>query len=485
MTSNHSPSVPGLPRVPTGIPGFDEVTGGGLLKSGVYMVQGAPGAGKTILANQIGYTLAAAGGHVVYVTMLAESHARMLQHMSAFSFFDESLVPEQLYYVSAFNALRDGGLPAVVNLLRAEMRTHKARLLVLDGLVVAANAAASDESLKLFINDIQVHSTLTGCTTLLLASDDADRPVSPEQTMVDGILLLRECPLGPRRERTLDVVKFRGSNTLRGTHAFRIGASGITVYPRLESAKRESPAAAIKPRGVSTGIDGLDRMFNIGGLPEGSVTAVSGYSGSGKTTLALHFLARSSAQEPGLYFGFYESPEFLLQISQLLGIDLQPLVDAGVLHFVWQPFGENLLDELAARLLESIRRTGARRVVIDGLGGFTAATAYEARDGGFLASLANELRRSGSTSLITVEETHARRLSLPVSTPTMSALSDNLINLGVQLEASVRRSVWIGKVRNSRHDLRVRDVVLTSTGLEIVDTATPAGSATPTDRPDE
>jgi circadian clock protein KaiC len=455
--------------VPTGIPGLDEVISGGLLKSGIYLVQGAPGAGKTILANQIGYTLAAAGGRVVYVTMLAESHARMLQHMSAFSFFDENLVPEHIYYVSAFNALRDGGLPAVVNLLRAEMRTHKAQLLVLDGLVIAANAAASDESLKLFISDIQAHSTLTGCTTLLLASDDADRPVSPEQTMVDGILLLRECPLGPRRERRLEVVKFRGSNTLRGTHAFRIGATGITVYPRLESARRESPAAAIQPRGVSTGIDGLDRMFDIGGLPEGSITALSGYSGSGKTSIALHFLARSSAEEPGLYFGFYESPEFLVQISRLLGRDLQPLVDAGVLHFVWQPFGENLLDELAMRLLESIRRTGARRVVIDSFGGFAAATAYEARDGGFLASLANELRRSGATSLITVEETNAKPASFPISTPTMSALSDNLINVRAQIETTVRRSTWIGKVRNSRFDLRVRDLVLTSSGLEIVE----------------
>jgi circadian clock protein KaiC len=485
MTSNHSPSVPGLPRVPTGISGLDEVIGGGFLKFGVYMVQGAPGAGKTILANQISYILAAAGARVVYVTMLVESHARMLQHMSAFSFFDESLVPEHVYYVSAFNALRDGGLPAVVNLLRAEMRTHKAQLLVFDGLVIAANAAASDESLKLFISAIQVHSTLTGCTTLLLASDDANRPVTPEQTMVDGILLLRECALGPRRERRLEVVKFRGSNTLRGTHSFRIGATGITVYPRLEFARRDSPNAAVKPHGVSTGIDGLDRMFQIGGLPEGSVTAVSGYSGSGKTSIGLHFLARASAQEPGLYFGFYESPEFLLQISQSLGFDLQPLADAGVLHFVWQPFGENLLDDLAARLLESIRRTGAKRVVIDSLGGFASATAYEARDGSFLASLANELRRSGATSLITVEETDAERSSLPISTPTMSALSDNIIRLAVQVERSVRHSMWIGKVRNSRCDLRVRDLVLTATGLEVVDPTTPVSSTSATGRTDE
>ncbi|WP_157264422.1 ATPase domain-containing protein [Azohydromonas aeria] len=474
----HSPSgAPGLPRVPTGIAGLDEVTGGGFLQSGVYMVQGTPGAGKTILANQIGFIRAAAGDAVVYVTMLAESHARLMQHMRAFSFFDEALVPQRLYYVSAFNALREGGLPAVVNLLRSEMRAHHARLLVLDGLVVAAHAAPTDESLKLFISEVQAHSTLTGCTTLLLASDDADRPVSPEQTMVDGIVALRECALDRRRERTLEVVKFRGSPTLRGSHVFRIGVDGITLYPRLEAARRESPRDAIKPRAVSTGIDGLDAMFAIGGLPEGSVTAVSGYSGNGKTTLGLHFLARASAAEPGLFFGFYESPEFLLQISQSLGRDLQPLVDAGVLHFEWQPFGENLLDELAARLLEAIRRTGARRVVVDGLGGFVAATGYEARDGSFLAALANELRRSGATTLITVEETDAERSSFPVGTHTMSALSDNIIRLAVQVDHRVRHRVWIGKVRNSRCDQRVRELVLGPGGLEIAESATAAEAA--------
>lgn len=100
---------PGLPRVATSVPGLDEITGGGFLRSGVYILQGTPGAGKTILANQIVHRHAAAGGKVVYVTMLAESHARLLQHMEAFSFFDVSAVPERVYYVSAFNALREIG----------------------------------------------------------------------------------------------------------------------------------------------------------------------------------------------------------------------------------------------------------------------------------------------------------------------------------------------------------------------------------------
>jgi circadian clock protein KaiC len=466
-----------LSRVPSGVPGLDEILGGGFLKSGVYILQGSPGAGKTILANHACFAHAAAGGNVVYVTMLAESHARLMQHMRSFQFFDESLVPARVYYVSGFNALRTGGLEGIVSLLRNEMRAHHAGLLVLDGLVMAATAASSSEELKLFVGQIQSHATLSGCTALLLTSDDAERPASAEQTMVDGILTLKERSCGSARERELEVVKFRGSSTLRGGHAFRIGAEGIVVYPRFESARRSSPGAAIGARGLSTGVEGLDRMFEIGGLPEGGVAVATGYSGSGKTTLALHFLSRCSAAEPGLFYTFYESPEFLLQIADLAGLPCRALHDGGLLHFAWQPFGENLLDELAYSLFDAIRRTGAKRVVIDGLGGFMVAPSYDGRDGSFLAALANELRRSGATSLITSEERDWRGRSFPIGTATMSALADTLVTLGVDEEAGrLRRTITIGKARNTRCDLRVRDSVLTPSGLRIVD---PGGDGIP------
>lgn len=464
---NSTAHAAALPRISTGVPGLDDISGGGFLRGGVYILQGSPGAGKTILANQMSYCHASEGRSVVYVTMLAESHARLMQHMQGFSFFDENLVPSHVYYVSAFNALRSGGLRAVVDLLRSEIRSHSAHVLVLDGLVIAANAAPSDEDLKVFIGEVQSHSALTGCTTLLLTSEHADRPVSAEHTMVDGILLLRERAYGPRRERNIEIVKFRGSGTLRGNHSFRIGPDGITVRPRLEAAMKTSPGAGIKPRGITTGVAQLDEMIELGGLPEGSVTAICGYSGSGKTTLALHFVACASREEPALYFGFYESPEFLVQIAARFGKDLQRLVDAGVLHFEWQVFGEHMLDELAWRLLDAIKRTGAKRVVVDGIGGFVVTAAFEERDGSFLGSFANALRLSGATSLVTLEQRALGGDTMPLSTPTMSALADNVIHTAVGTHSAVERKVWIGKLRSSGHDQSVRAATLTPSGLQL------------------
>jgi circadian clock protein KaiC len=437
----------------------------------VYIVQGLPGAGKTILANQMAHWHAANGGHVVYVTMLAESHSRLLQHLSGFSFFDAGAMPDRMYYVSAFNALRNDGLKGVVELLRREMKTHRAGILVLDGLVMAASAASSDEELKIFIGDIQTHSVLSGCTTLLLTSEDAERPVSAEQTMVDGILLLREKAYGPRRERNIEVVKFRGSATLRGNHGFRIGEDGIVVYPRLESARREAPEGSVKPVGLSTGVAGLDAMIGIGGYAEGSTTMLCGGSGSGKTTLCLHFAAAAQPGEKALFFSFYESPELLREIARLHGIapDLARCGDG--VEMVWQPFGENMLDALTSKLLETVDRLKPRRVVIDGLGGFYSTPSFRERGGSFLSALMNELRRRGATTLITMEETQPGG-GEPTDSATLSALADTIINFRLTSQETVRRFIWVGKSRVSRTDLRVREVRLGEHGLEVLEEGT-------------
>lgn len=463
---------PPLPRVPTRVPGLDAIVGGGLLQAGVYILQGAPGAGKTILANQIAHLCAVEGGRVVYVTMLAESHARLLQHLRGFSYFDPAAVPDKVFYVSAFDALRNRGLPGVVDLLRKEMRARSADLLVLDGLVMAASAAESDQALKLFVSDIQAHAALTGCTTLLLTSDDADRPVSAEQTMVDGIVLLREKAYGPRRERQLEVVKFRGSATLRGAHAFEIGPDGIQLYPRLEALQGRPSSDGIEPVGVSTGVEGLDRMFDIGGFAKGSVTTVLGAPGAGKTTLALQYLAASGPGAKGLFFGFYESPLFLRKIARQLGLDRAGVLDSDAVEFIWHPYGENMLDRLAAQLLRRARELPATRVVIDGLGALVATPTFQERGAPFVAALMNGLRECGATTLVAVEELLPDRRPV-LDAASMSSIADAAVRLTVSTEREVRRLAHISKCRISTVDLRVRELVLGAQGLEVAPASPP------------
>src|ERR1700732_3371618 len=117
-----------LERVPTGIPGLDTVLRGGFLKAGIYIVRGEPGAGKTILGNQLCFNHVAAGHRAIYVTLLAETHDRMMQHLQMMRFFEQERIPDALYYVNAFRVLEEDGPKGFIDLLRHEIRAHSATL---------------------------------------------------------------------------------------------------------------------------------------------------------------------------------------------------------------------------------------------------------------------------------------------------------------------------------------------------------------------
>src|SRR5690242_19886943 len=102
--------LPPLPRVPTGIAGLDTVLAGGVLRGGLYLAVGPAGAGKTILGNQLCFHHVATGGRAAYITLLAETHGRLLAHLRPLAFFDHAVVGATLHFYSAFHAVARAGL---------------------------------------------------------------------------------------------------------------------------------------------------------------------------------------------------------------------------------------------------------------------------------------------------------------------------------------------------------------------------------------
>ena len=299
--------VLGIERVASGVPGLDAVLRGGFPKGGIHIIQGPPGTGKTTLGNQLCYHHAAAGCRALYVTLLAESHARMLVHLGTMTFFDPTRLPEQISYVSGLAALDAEGLSGLVALLRREIGAHRATVMLLDGLIAAEDRATSETEFKKFIQDLQMQAGLHGCTVFLLTTAKGQANPS-EHTMVDGIVELADIQYESRTERGLSVKKLRGSDYLPGRHSFRITQDGLVVYPRIEAALHFSTVPDKTWSGkLSTGIAALDVLIG-GGLPEATVLGLLGPSGIGKTTVGLHFISHASVAEPGLFFGFYETP---------------------------------------------------------------------------------------------------------------------------------------------------------------------------------
>jgi len=480
---NPTPSTPlGLERLPSGIPGLDTVLGGGFFRAGVYIVQGMPGCGKTIFANQLCYAHVAGGGSAVYVTLLAESHSRMLQHIRTLSFFDERAIPKRISYLSAFHDLETDGLKGLVAVLRREMRARQVGVLVLDGLVAAAEAAETDRELKKFIHELQTSAVFHACTVFLLTSGSPQR-INAEHTMVDGIIELEDRLFEARSERALQIRKFRGAGSLRGRHAFRIGDDGLEVFPRIESLFGQPPGEALGQHAVSTGVTTLDALIAARGYPAGGATVVVGSTGTGKTTLGLHFLAGSSPQEPGLLFSFFEPPTRLRVKAHAFGIELAHLEEAGALVLAWHPQTEHVMDELGHRLMGLVARHGVKRLVVDGLSGFFESAVYPERTNRFFSCLVNELRRRGVTVLMTLETRDV--VSSTVYAPFgISGFVDNLLFLRfVEHRGRVKRLLTITKMRDTDFDAGLHVLEVGASGMRIAGLFASDGDVIPSAEP--
>ncbi|HVY61764.1 MAG TPA: ATPase domain-containing protein [Planctomycetota bacterium] len=455
-------------RLPTGVPGLDRITGGGLFAGSAYLLAGLPGTGKTVLSNQVAYGLAARGGSTVYMTFLGESHDRMLGHLAGFGFFDPAAVGRSISYVSGYGRLEEAGLEGMLRLLRELIATQRPALLVIDGLPSIEAAAGSPTAFRRFLSEL--HTVLGLSRTLaLLTSHPRAGAATAENTVVDGVIELRTPELALRSVRLLRVVKLRGSSYLEGQHFFRIRDGGLEVYPRLDVAS-ETPGDPPYDAGERRRFDvpRLDEMLG-GGVVAGSTTMLLGAPGAGKTLAGITFLgAGARGGEPGLYFGVHESPKRLVAKGAGIGLDLGPHVASGALTIEWRPPVEQLLDDIGGQIIEATERRGLRRVLIDGLDGLRAAVPYAHRLPQFLSVLTNELRARGVTTLIAAEtrDLLAPRVEGPVES--VSAIVDYVLLLRyVELRSRLYRLVSVVKSREGAHDPAIRELRIGPAGLEV------------------
>ncbi|HZU88159.1 MAG TPA: ATPase domain-containing protein [Stellaceae bacterium] len=441
---------PRLERVATGVPGLDTILSGGLLRGGLFIVEGSPGAGKTILGNQICFRHVANGGRALYVTLLTESHARMLLHIGQLGFFEETIIPDRLYYISAFRVLEEEGLAGMLELLRREIQAHDAGILVLDGFSAIEEAAISIREFKKFIYQLQTRAAIANCTMILLSGA---KPVAAEHTLVDGVIELQTKLYGRRAERSLQIHKLRGSGYMRGEHAFRITGDGIIVYPRPE-ALLAAPSTMDYVTGppVATGLAQLDRIMG-GGFPHRSTALLVGPPGIGKTTLGLHFLSQCDDENRGIFFGFYETPAAILDKAKALGLPAARSIAEGHVEVIWQTTAEGLIDEACHRLVEAVRRRRVRRLFIDGLQGFEKMATDRQRLGHIFAAFANEFRGRDVSTLYTSEvDLIGPVAGLPFSGLSLQGVSCIaeiiLLMRYVELRSELHRMISVLKVRD-------------------------------------
>lgn len=222
-----------FPRLPTGIHGLDEMLFGGVLVGGVYLVLGEAGAGKTIFVNQSAFHHAQTGGTVAYFTIFGETNSRLLTHISQFAFFHWEDVSTRIHYFNGYRELREGGMPALLQMVEQHIRQHNISLLILDGLPIEAYGPRGNDLFIVydFFNHLQALCEATKCTALVSAPFATNIWEHHALLFVDGAIELLRSIQNSMVLRNLVIRKFRGGTYRGASHPFTITAEGILLLP--------------------------------------------------------------------------------------------------------------------------------------------------------------------------------------------------------------------------------------------------------------
>lgn len=452
-----------ISRVATGVRNLDAILDGGIPKGAVTVISGAPGSGKTILAQQICFHAASAKHRVLYFSTLSEPTAKSLRYLAPFDFSDAKKL-EHFEFVDLGGVLRSKGLEDTASLIMEHLRRVKPALVVIDSFKTFDDLASSKQELRKFSYEIAVNLMAWETTGLLLGEYAPQDFVSNSLfSVVDGQIVLSQREASGEQQRFLQVVKMRGTGHSRDELSFAITASGIDVYAPRVTIHRDARVDEKAPR-CKTGIEKLDDLLGAG-IPRGSSLLVAGVAGTGKTVLSLEFIYRGAlAGEKGILFSFEETTERLMATAAGMGWDFQREIDRGMLQMVFIPQPEIVVERDLLMIAERVAAQNAQRVVIDSVSVFLhkVRDPQVAREKVF--QLASIVQNTGAVGFFSTDipygSTQISRFGVE------ETVVDGVILLSALEEGSDRqRYLEVYKLRNTAHSKGRHNLVISRGGL--------------------
>ena len=460
-------------RLATGVPGLDEVLGGGLPEFSFNLIAGPPGCGKTTLAHQMMFALATRERPALFFTVLGEPPLKMLRYQQQFDFFDTEALNQSIHFINLSDDAESGDLERVLQRIVAEVEKHGPGLVFVDSFRSVAQASSgngqSNNILQQFIQKLGMLMTSWQATTFLIGEYSIDNhdDANPVFTVADGLIWLRQSVQRNSMVRKMEVVKMRGQPSLPGLHTFRITTAGLQVFPPALSALAVQGPAIVPLTGprLKMGVPHLDEMMG-GGLPRGYSLLIAGPSGSGKSILAEAFLSEGARNgETGVIAVFEQRP------NRSRNLALAELIESGKVGLVDSRAPDLSIDEIVMLLLKEIRRLDATRVVIDSLSAFELALAPTFREDfrESLLRMVTALAGAGVSVLMT-SELEDRYIDLRFSPYGTAFLTDAIIvQRYIEVESRLRRVMAVVKVRASAHSDQLREFSIDEGGLRIGD----------------
>jgi len=466
----------GLEKIASGIPGFDKIARGGVPKGRTTLVSGTSGSGKTVFGAQFLYKgVTDIGENGVFVTF-EETPNDIMGNMGSFGWDIGKLLKEKKWtFVDASPDEADkvevGQYDLGAFLARIEYAIKKvgAKRVAIDSVSALFTHYADPGIIRRELYRLASKLKKLNITCIMTA----ERPIEEggisrygvEEFVSDNVILLHN-RLNQRgeRDRTVEILKFRGSTHDSEEAPLIVGDRGMSIYPR--------PKPKLKGKGfskkISTGIKRLDKLL-FGGIYKNSTTLISGASGTGKTVATLHFIMEGAKnKDESLLIEFEESPDQLYRNASSFGWDLKEYVDKGTVSLICH-YPEDLKAEQYLQMIqELVIANKAKRVALDSLSALRRIYSEE-KFREFVIGLNAFLKMQNVTSFLT--NTTSQLLGVTQITEThLSTATDNILILKyVELGGKMHRLLSVLKQRGSRHQKELIEYEISPTkGLHIL-----------------
>jgi circadian clock protein KaiC len=462
-----------LPKSPTSIQGFDEITGGGLPKGRPTLICGGAGCGKTLFAMEFLVRGATQYNEPGVFMSFEETEQELAANVASLGFDLDDLIRRRKIWVEHIHLERaeneqsgEFDLEGLFIRIHHAIESIDAKRVVLDTLESLFSGLPSPLILRAELRRLLTWLKMKKVTTILTAErgEGTLTRQGMEEYVSDCVILLDHRVENQSSIRRMRIVKYRGSTHGTNEYPFLIDQDGFSVLPVTSLGLNYASSL----ERVSTGIPRLDTMLSGKGYFRCSTVLVSGTAGTGKTSIAAQFVeAACKRGERALFFTFEESPSQLVRNMRSIGIHLEPWEKRGLLQFhATRPTIYGLETHLTT-IIKLINNFEPDIVVLDPINAFVAGD-NQAEVKAMLLRLVDFLKMKRITAFFTSLTSSGENIEL--TDVYISSLIDTWLLLrDIEIGGERNRGLYVLKSRGMAHSNQIREFKLTDHGIDLLD----------------
>jgi circadian clock protein KaiC len=471
--SKKAPELPILQKVPSGIPGFDDITAGGLPRGRPTLICGSAGCGKTLFGLHFLIRGAVNYGEPGVFIAFEEREQDLIENVASLGFDLKDLVERKLIaldhiHVDRVEIEESGAYDLEGLFLRLDMAINQvgAKRVVIDTLETVFAAFSDTAILRSELRRL-FHWLKEREVTAIITAERGDGALTRhglEEYVSDCVVVLDHRVRDQVSTRRVRVVKYRGAKHETNEFPFLIDETGITVVPITSVALEH----AVSNERVSTGVEKLDAMLGGAGYYRGSNILISGTAGAGKSSLCAHFAdAVCRTGEKCLYVSYEESPLQIQRNMASIGLDLEPRVAEGLLRFIALRSTSHGLEAHLALLHKAVGEFGPSAVVVDPIGILTSAGDQDEATL-MLVRLLDMFKGKGLTTMLS-NLTHGGEALERTSVAVSSMVDTWLLLKMLEGNGERNRCLYVLKSRGMPHSNQIREFLITAHGIDLVE----------------